>query len=103
MVKHAHAPAEYEQADLFAIRAVYDGLANEEQQKRAIEWVIRNACGMYDLSYRPGGSEGERATAFAEGRRFAGLQIAKMLTREALDAVADKGPAAGRTNKRGTK
>ncbi len=90
MVKPAHAPAEFVAADLYAVRAVYEGTANEGQQRRAFEWILRHACGIYDLSYRPGGDEGGRATDFAEGRRFAGLQIAKLLQPEALKAVTKK-------------
>ncbi|SDH08351.1 hypothetical protein [Pelagibacterium luteolum] len=98
MAKHAHTPAEYSAADVAAIRALHEGVANEGQQRRAMEWIIRNACGMYDLSYRPGGQDGDRATAFAEGRRFAGLQIAKMLTPEVLKAVS-RGDAASSDSK----
>lgn len=92
-----HQPASYEPADVYAIRALYEGKASEEQQRRAFEWIVRHACQIYELSYRPGADEGDRATAFAEGRRFAGLQISKLLSPEVLKAVTAK----AETTKRG--
>ena len=71
-------PADYEDADIYAIRALAAGNATEGQQKRALEWIIHKAAGTYDLSFRPGGAEGARETDFAEGRRFVGSQIVKL-------------------------
>lgn len=61
-----------------AIQALARGIASGEQQRRAIAWIIERASGTYEMSYRPGGSEGDRDTVFAEGRRFVGNQIVKM-------------------------
>lgn len=69
-------PAAYEPADAAAIQALYNGVANHAQQKRALTWLI-TACGTYDMSYRPG-QDGDRDTAFAEGRRSVGLQLVKL-------------------------
>ena len=71
-------PASYEPADTGAIKALQAGNANEGQQQRALAWIINTLCGTYDLSFRPG-EGGERETAFAEGKRFVGLQIVKQL------------------------
>jgi hypothetical protein len=71
-------PAPYDDADTYAIKALAAGVANEGQQKRALEWIINTLCGTYDLSYRPG-PEGNRDTAFAEGRRSVGLQLVKQI------------------------
>lgn len=71
-------PPHYEDADVAAIQALAQGSANPHQQKRALAWMIEKACGVYDMSYRPGGAEGDRDTTFAEGRRFAGNQIVKL-------------------------
>lgn len=71
-------PAQYDENDIRAIQALSSGNASEGQQKRALEWIVNNACQTYDLHYRPG-AEGERDTAFALGRAFAGQQIVKML------------------------
>lgn len=67
-------PPVYELADFYAIKNLAAGSASPEQQRRALKWIVENACGTYDLSYRP---NSDRDTAFAEGRRFVGLQIVK--------------------------
>jgi len=72
-------PAGYEDADAEAWQALARGAARPDQQKRALAWLIEKAAGTYDLSFRPGAQEGERDTVFAEGRRFVGLQIVKLL------------------------
>ena len=68
-------PPKWEPADLSALQAVMRGDANEDQQRRAMTWIIYNACGTYDLEYRTEA----RDHAFASGRRFVGLQLVKML------------------------
>lgn len=70
------APPGYEIADIGALQALARGDASEHQQKRALAYVVNTLCGTYDLSYRP---DSERDTAFAEGRRFVGLQVVKLL------------------------
>lgn len=70
-------PAPWELADASALQALMRGDANKDQQERALRWVIESACGTYDMSYRPGDSS--RDTDFAEGRRFVGLQIVKLV------------------------
>ena len=69
-------PPDWELADASAIQALERGEATPEQQKRALKWIVETASSTYDLSYRP---ESERDTAFAEGRRFVGLNIVKLL------------------------
>lgn len=70
------APYDPDGADTMAIKALFAGNASEGQQKRALKWIIEQACGTYDLSFRPG-ADGERETAFAEGKRHVGLQLVK--------------------------
>lgn len=72
-------PAPYAIADAAAIQALQRGDANADQQRRALKWLIETCCGTYDLSYRPGGEEGARDTAMAEGKRWVGLQVVKLL------------------------
>lgn len=72
-------PPDYLPADATAIKALAAGTADPDQQKRALRWIIESAAGTYDLSYRPGGEDGRRDSDFAEGRRFVGSQIVKML------------------------
>ncbi len=70
-------PAKYDAPGVTgAIKALNAGNANEGQQKLALMWILNDVCGIRDLSFRPG-VDGERDTAFAEGKRFVGLQIAK--------------------------
>ena len=58
---------------MFALKALQAGTANEGQQKAALEFILIEACGIRNPSFHYGDSH---ATAFAEGRRFAGLIIA---------------------------
>lgn len=70
-------PPSFEPADAAAFQALQRGSATSDQQKRALDWLIKQACAAYDLSYRPG-PDGERETAFAEGKRFVALQVVKL-------------------------
>jgi hypothetical protein len=72
--REAWHPAQWEPEDGFAMQAVMYGRASEEQQKRAMRFLLNEICGTYDLSYRP---TSDRDTAFAEGKRFVGLQLVK--------------------------
>jgi len=69
-------PAPYELADIAAIKGLAGGTATPEQQQRALRWLIETVCCTYELSFRP---NSDRDTAFAEGRRFVGLQVVKAL------------------------
>jgi hypothetical protein len=71
----------YDRSVLMAVRALFDGKANEGQQKRAMEWICMNLCHIGMLSFE---AESERASSFNEGMRFVGLQLAKMREPEAL-------------------
>lgn len=71
-------PAVYDDAVAHAFKALALGAASLHQQKLALEWLVRDCCRTYDLSYRPG-EEGQRDTDFAEGMRHVGLQIVKLL------------------------
>lgn len=62
----------WELADAYALQALVAGKANEAQQKRALDYVIRVLAGTYDLAYRP---ESPRDTDFMLGRQFVGKQI----------------------------
>lgn len=72
------AAPDWDMADAGAFQALARGDAAPHLQKRALQWLIAQAAGTYDLSFRPG-ADGDRATAFAEGRRFVGLQVVKLL------------------------
>lgn len=70
-------PIDLDKTDVLALRGLKAGTATPQQQQHAIQWLINVASRMDDLSFRP---DSERATAFAEGKRFVGLQIWKALT-----------------------
>lgn len=83
-----HAPSDWTEESVYSIRALYAGTANEGQQKTAMKW-IEYLCGVgdfEDMAYRPG-EDGRRATDFAEGKRFVGLQIRKMLHPAVTEAI----------------
>lgn len=67
-------PANWDVADAYAIQALAQGIATPEQQQRALNWIIYNACGTYDSDYRPN----EREHAFVSGKRNVGLQLVKL-------------------------
>jgi len=75
-------PPDYDDGVVYAVRALGEGKANDGQQKLLWDWLMYVTAASEawaDLSFRPGGPESERATAFAEGKRFVGLQMRKML------------------------
>ena len=74
-------PADYDDEVVYAVRALHSGTANDGQQKLVWSWMmyITGAGDEFaDMSFRPGPT-GDRDTTFAEGKRFAGLQLRKML------------------------
>lgn len=73
-------PAEYDDAEVQAIKALCEGRATSEQQRMGMRWIIEAAANYHDIDFRPGGLEGERASAFNSGRRFVGAQIHKLRT-----------------------
>jgi hypothetical protein len=72
-------PANYELADIEAIKAVFDGKGDPAQQRRALDWVVNAAAETYELSFRSNSDGGDRETAFAEGKRHVGMQLVKMI------------------------
>lgn len=79
----AYAPPDFStdfgKAGVFALQAMANGEANEGQQKIALNYLIHEICRTYDLSFRPDDRGGERETAFAEGRRYVGILIERVL------------------------
>lgn len=66
----------WENADAYAMQALERGEATPEQQKRALAWIIYGACATYDFCDKP---DIERLAAIFDGRRFAGLQVVKLI------------------------
>lgn len=63
---------------VYAMRALHSGTANAGQQRTVWEW-LEHAAGYRDVSFRPGGLEGQRATDFAEGKRWLVAQMFLLL------------------------
>jgi hypothetical protein len=68
-------PAPYDKYDVRAVQALASGVANEEQQKRALKYIIEILSAAYDLPYYPD----DRDTAFACGRQYVGKQLVKLM------------------------
>lgn len=68
-------PAEYDIADAGAIQALQRGDASPTQQQRALQFFIVDLCGTYDATYFPEARDSD----FAQGKRWPGLQLVKML------------------------
>lgn len=64
-------PVETDMAELGAIKALMAGTASEYQQGLIVKWLQR-ATAVGEMSYRP---SSDRDSAFAEGKRFVGLQF----------------------------
>jgi len=81
---------DYIEAEVQALRAIWNGVATEHQQRMALDFMIR-AFGTHDTSFRP---QSQYLTAFAEGRRFAGTTLVWMLkaapTRTDPDKIATR-------------
>ena len=65
--------APFDHLDQQALQALAEGKANEDQQRRFLDWFIR-ATGVKSNPYRPG-ADGARDTDFACGKRFVGDQF----------------------------
>lgn len=72
-------PLRIENADIFALQALERGTANAAQQKRAIAFIERTLCATDRMSFYPGGDDGRRASDFAEGKRWIGNQLRRLL------------------------
>ncbi len=68
-------------AEVVAVQACIEGQATAEQAKMAIDWIMREAARVPDLSFRPGQPD---YTTFNEGRRYVGILIRYMLLPETL-------------------
>lgn len=74
---HAWLPvSDWDLADVTALQAMERGEASPDQQKRGLDWIINKACLTYESTYSPVNAHDG---SFAQGRRFSGLQIIKML------------------------
>lgn len=79
---------QWEPADVSALQALRRGEAEPDQQKRALDWIIKHACNAYQPTFHPGQPD---ASAFAEGRRWPGLKIVELLTVSTRDLLDKQG------------
>lgn len=70
---------EIRKADCAALQALAAGIANEEQQKRALGAVL-HICGLHQPSWMPSEHGGERDSSFAAGKQHVGFQIRKLIS-----------------------
>ena len=66
-------------AEALAIKRLNEGDATPEQQKAALHAILQKICQVDDQSFRSDDHGGVQDTAFAEGKRFVGLQLRKLL------------------------
>ena len=69
-------PAHYDKETAEAIKAMAAGVANDGQQKVALDWIIKEACGTYDVDWFP---DSDRNSSFAAGKRWVGQQLVKLV------------------------
>lgn len=69
-------PYKWEDADAGALQALVRGDAQPHQQQRAIKLIVEGLCDTYGMSYYPFST---RDSDFAEGKRFVGNQIIKLI------------------------
>lgn len=81
-------PAPFDRADVAAIKAMRDGRATPEQQKRALAWIVEFAARTYANPYQPGASDD---TAFGCGCMHVGNQIIKLLNWRLNDGNDEQG------------
>ncbi len=80
--------------DVQAIRACMAGVASDEQQKRAINWIAFGAGLLAEPEFQPGI---DRDTALhRSGRRYVGLLISIMKEPEILAHARKKKPTRGK-------
>lgn len=77
---------DYTEAEIQALRRVWDGTADAAQQRLALDYWIR-ACGTHDIEFRP---DSERLSSFAAGKRFMGTNLVWMLKTAVTKTDPDK-------------
>lgn len=73
----ARASNDWEMADASAIKALHAGTADAQQQKRAVDWLLKKACALPEWPYQPGMND--RDTNVALGRQFVGHMFMKLV------------------------
>jgi hypothetical protein len=86
---------------VYALQALQKGEANKDQQQIALDFFINKMCATYDMTYIP---DSERDSNFAEGKRWVGNQLIKLLklTGQQIQDVLDKQKSVGKSRKLGS-
>lgn|SRR5688572_28090254 len=79
------APAPYDDADQYALKALRDGTATADQQQRALGWIFF-ATGYRGQPWRPDPNE----SAFMSGRRHLAVQIYALLEAPVRSSADDE-------------
>ena len=72
-------PPACDPSDIYALQAVYNGRATPDQQRRAIDFIIKEICGMRHHAAVLG-PDSQLLTYQALGRQHAGRVITDLLT-----------------------
>lgn len=70
---------EIRRTDCVALQALAAGVANEDQQKRALGAILQ-ICGIHQPSWMPAEHGGARESDFAAGKQHVGFQIKKLIS-----------------------
>lgn len=63
--------------DGYAIQALAEGIATEDQQKRAFHCIVYELCNTYKMTFHP---ESQKIQDLKEGRRSVGLALVGLLS-----------------------
>ena len=69
-------PQDLSVKEVMAIKSLGAGVANEDQQKMALDVIMKRFCGYYELTFH---EHSDRLSAFGEGRRYVGAMIQEAL------------------------
>lgn len=72
-------PMQAQQEIVWALKGLQGGDADAGQQTMALNWILHELTRVLDLSYRPGGRARARDSDVAEGKRYCGLEIIRLL------------------------
>lgn len=67
-------PANPSVVQVASLKAMAEGIATEHQQKVAMAFIVKEICGVDEVTFVPG-PDGDRLSAFAEGKRRVGSII----------------------------
>ena len=86
------APPLAEVADVAAIKALANGKATEDQQKRALHFILVEVCKVDDEPYCPG-ENGNRDTAYALGKRRVATYVRSLIHADIRKFKSDGQPS----------